>query len=145
MSENEPKPLSEEEQIQRDITSAKASLVSKETQDLIKKEKDAARLEAEKEFLVNQKVKELEEQNKRLQEEQTNKEKEAALKFEELQRKIGELTTSRAPIKNRDPFANEPSQENASEDVKNWSEDKINDIERASGIAFFGEDFERPL
>jgi uncharacterized protein (DUF3084 family) len=143
MSENETK-VSEEDQIKKDIAAAKASMVSKETAELIKQEKESARAEAEKEFAVNQKVKELEEQNKKLQEEHLQKEKEAAQRLEDFQKRLDELTTSKAPLRSKDPFVNEPSPDGAM-DVKNWDDQKINDIERASGKAFFGEEFDRPL
>lgn len=145
--ENNQPSDDEWQQINKDIESAKSSLVSKGTEEQIKKAKEEAKKEAEKEMQTNQKIKELEENNKKLEEEKTQKEKEAAEKIEELRKKVDEQISSKAPVQNKDPFQEGKSKENdAKKGVDQWTDEEVKKYEEAHARAFFGdEQYERML
>ena len=142
-AENNDSKLSEEEikQMEADIAKARADLVSPDTEQKIKQAKEEAKAEAEKEFLVNQKIKELEEEKTKLLEAQKSKEEETAKQLEGFKEKIDSLTSSQQPIRGDDPFKKQKNNDgdNPEGNVDKWTDDKVNDFERQSGSAFFGE------
>lgn len=126
------------DQINKDIESAKGSIVSKEVEAKIQAAKEEARKEAEKEMLVNQKIKELEETNQKLQEAKEAKEKEAAEQIEKIKAKVDELSSSKASVQQDNPFTNGKDQ--SSRGVDNWSDTDLNKYEEEHAKAFFGEE-----
>lgn len=136
--ENNNVPRDEWDAINKDIKSAKDSLVSKDTEAKIQAAKEEAKKEAEKEFQTNQKLQELEEQNKKLQEEKENKEKEAAEKISKIQSKVDELISSKAPVNKDDPFSN--GEGNDKKGIDQWTDEEVNKLEEEHAKAFFGEE-----
>lgn len=128
--------------INKDITAARSSLVSEETKKEIERAKEEARREAEKEFLVNQKIKELEEQKQRLEAEKVAQQKEFDQKFSAMEGRINDMIGSKAPAADNNPFKEPNAQPTTAE---NMSDDMINDIERASGEAFLGDEYLKPI
>lgn len=126
--------------IQEDISKAKSSLVSKETDDQIAKAKEQARLEAEKEFTTNQKIQELKAENERIQSEKLEKEKEFADKFSQMNEKINEMIGSKQPVVPENPFKGNQSTGPNQVNVESLSDDAVNAIEEKSAELFFGED-----
>jgi len=126
------------ESINKEIEEANKSLVSEDVAKVIKLEKEAAKKEAEKEFLVNQRVKDLEAEKIALAKEMEHSEKEAAAKLEKLTERVNSLISSKATVKNDNPF-NEPQPAKVPTNDDMTEEQEI-DIETGSAIAFLGEE-----
>ena len=133
--------------MQKDIDSAKSNLISDETKKEISRAKEEARVEAQKEMLINQEIKEKESTINDLKAKQIEQEKSFADKFKGMEDKLNEMTASRAPATNTNPFtSNTNALPKDSEDaVTRMSDQDINEIEKESGQAFLGEEFNRPI
>lgn len=125
--------------IQKDIESARASLVSEETKKQIEAAKVEARKSAEQEFLVNQKIKEQEALIEQLRQEKINKETEFNDKFQTMEAKMNDLISSKAPVTVENPFKSEPPQATT---VETMTDAQINAFEQESGRAFLGNDYD---
>lgn len=134
------------EQIQKDIDSAKSSLVSDETKKEIQQAKEEARKEAEKEMLIKQEITDKEKLIEDLKRQKIEQEKEFNDKFKSMEDKLNDMVSSKAPVSNTNPFtSNQPLPQDTGMTAKNMSDDQINDIERESGVAFLGDEFIRPI
>lgn len=141
--------LTQEEldQINKDIAAAREKLVSKETSSQIEKAKQEAKQEAQKEFETSQKLKELEEQRKALEEKLQNTEKQSSEQLEALKKKVDEMAESKRVMQAKNPFADAANSAGSpnNPDPENMTDEEVNDIERASGRAFFGPEYDKPL
>jgi hypothetical protein len=124
------------EALNREIEEANKSLVSEDVAKVIKLEKEAAKKEAEKEFLVSQRVKDLEAEKNALIKAKEQSERDSAAKLEALTQKVNGMISSRAPVKNENPF-NEKPPADTTLDVSKLTDEQANDIELASMEAFF--------
>ena len=129
--------------IQRDIESAKSSLISDEAKQQIQRAREEAKKEAEAQFLVNQKIKEQEALIEQLKQEKIQKEQEFNEKFQSMESKINDMVSSKAPVNVENPFKQPGDSKPVS--AETMSDDMINDIEKASGEQFLGDEFLRPI
>lgn len=138
---NDGTTMTEEElnEIEQDISKAREKLVSKETQSEIEKAKEQAKQEAQKEMENKQELERLSKEKEELQEKLKQKEQASSEELEKLKKKIDDLTESKATISEQNPF------KEGGRNPDNMSDEEIKEIEHRSGIAFFGEEFERPL
>jgi len=127
------------EALNREIEEANKSLVSEDVAKVIKLEKEAAKKEAEKEFLTNQRVKELEAEKEALKQQKEQSERDAAAKLEALTQKVNSLISSKAPVKNENPFNAQPAATPKPLTIDDLTEEQSQEIERASMEAFFDE------
>jgi len=127
------------EDINKDIATAKESLISKETEMKIEEMKKQAKNEAKQELEAQQKFEQQEKENQELKKQLEAREKEAATKLESLQKKVDEMIGSKAAMQPIDPFKAPPPE---TEKVDSWSDDKIEQVEEASARAFFGDDLD---
>ena len=124
------------EALNREIEEANKSLVSEDVSKVIKLEKEAAKKEAEKEFLVSQRVKDLEAEKEALNKAKEQSERDSASKLQALTDKVNSLISSRAPVKNENPFNEKPPADDTFS-VDKLTDEQATDIERASMEAFF--------
>lgn len=143
MSEEETKPTftkEELEQIDKDLATAREKLVSKETQSEIEKARGQAKEEAQKEFETKRKLEDLEREKKELEERVRKSEESSAAELDKFKKRLDELTESKATIAEQNPF-----RENRQKSPENLTDEEVSEIERESGIAFFGEEFARDI
>jgi len=135
------------EKMQSDITAAKSNLISEATKKEIELAKSEARKEAEKEMITNQKIKEQETLIEDLKKAKTDSEKEFSDKFKSMEDKLNDMTASRAPASNTNPFASgQPTlPKDSAEAIAHMTDERVNEIEKESGEAFLGEEFIRPI
>ena len=141
MSEEKSTFTKEElEQIDKDLNTAREKLVSKETQSEIEKAKTQAKEEAKKEFELQRKLEDLEREKKELEERVLKSEESSSAELDKFKKRLDELTDSKATIAEQNPF-----RQNQQKSPENMTDEEISEIERESGIAFFGEEFARNI
>ena len=141
MSEEKPTFTKEElEQIDKDLTTAREKLVSKETQSEIDKARGQAKEEAKKEFELQRKLEDLEREKKELEARVQKSEEASSAELDKFKQRLDELTESKATIAEQNPF-----KQNQHKSPENMTDEDISEIERESGIAFFGEEFARDI
>ncbi len=141
MSEDKPTFTKEElEQIDKDLTTAREKLVSKETQSEIDKARGQAKEEAKKEFELQRKLEDLEREKKELEARVQKSEEVSSAELDNFKKRLDELTESKATIAEQNPF-----KQKQQKTPENMTDEEISEIERESGIAFFGEEFARDI
>jgi hypothetical protein len=126
----------EEKKILEEIQKAKASLVSKETEDKIAKAKQEERARVEQEIKEKQERESKEKELADLKAKLEQQERASADRLEALQKKVDELITSRAPIRQEDPFKNE-TRSKPGLDIDNMSEEELEKLEEELKRQFF--------
>jgi hypothetical protein len=122
--------------IDKDLADAKASLVSKATQEQL----DRAKAEAEKELQLKKQLEEAEKEKKILADKIAAQEKETAERLSKLQSKVDELVTSKAPATIVDPFKS--TNDGLKGQIASWNDDQVDAFEEASAREFFGDDYD---
>lgn len=127
------------EEMRRDVADAKATLVSKDTQDAIAKAKEEGADEARKEEELKQKADEAtklaEETKKRLEEQ----EKASSEKLEAMEKKLNDMVESKQILAAEDPFKTTPA---LTDKVDKMSEEEVTALEERSARQFFGVDYD---
>lgn len=142
MAEDKPTITKEElEALNKDIDVAKSSIVSKETQEVIQKAKDDARVEAEKEFELKKQLDEQKQEADRLKAQLADNEKKAADQLEAMKTKVDAAIESQAVVQSQNPFNPHESQQSSTETVEQMSDEQVNNIEYESAKEFFGESY----
>lgn len=117
------------------ISEANASLVSKDVQEQIKLAKEEAKKEAELEFLKSQKIKELEDKLKAEEAAKADMQKETAEKLASLKSRLDTMSASRAVAPASTPFDAPPATPKTQLDL---SAEEIAQIEKDSFRALVG-------
>ena len=135
--------ISEEDKkaIDKDLADARASLVSKATQEQMDKVKAETRAEMEKELQLKKQLEEAEKSKQELQAKLAAQEKETAERLNKLQSKVDELVTSKAPVNVVDPFKAQPNVA-LKQQIDSWTPEQVDEFQEASAKEFFGDSYD---
>ncbi len=143
---DEPKPNAptftkeELDEINKDIASAKDSLVSKETQAVMEKAKEAGKEEAKQEIEAKQKIDDMAKANEELKTKLEEQEKKASEQLGKMEDKINNLVESKQVIASENPFESKPA---LSDKVDKMTNEQVDEFEENSARDFFGQDYDR--
>ena len=124
-------------ELEKAISDANNSLVSKDVQEQVKVAKEEARVEVEKEFAANQKIVDLKAELKAKDDEKVELQKQTADKLQALKSKVDDMSASRAVAPIQTPFDKPPVDKPDIKAQLDMSSDEMEQLEEGSKLAFF--------
>jgi len=124
-------------ELEKAISDANNSLVSKDVQEQVKVAKEEARVEVEKEFATNQKIKDLEAELKAKDDEKVELQKQTVDQLQALKSKVDDMSASRAVAPIQTPFDKPPVDKPDIKAQLDMSSDEMEQLEEGSKLAFF--------
>jgi len=136
----EVKPSDDIKEMEEAIKKARESLVSKTTEEEIKKAADKAREDALKEAETNKILEEKEKEVEELKAKQLESERRTAEQLEEMKKKMNDLVESKATVNVNDPFLNNNTQP-GKVPIKDLTDEQVDDLEEKAARDFFGDTY----